>query len=215
MKNALYKMFGLPDPYNAEAGFSLLVNRMFMAFISILIILILVIISLASSNNSLTKELIASSKNKVMIGLQNENGYFISADSLPVAHVNDWARTWISHWTDISRENYISNINFAEQRMSDSLKEELAIVIATKKKIIKEQGIRSTFNILSVDIEPTPGEMFAFKVTIRGIYEKKIGGKPISEEKRTYTLNIDGVNPSATNPLAIAVYELNDPDFKK
>jgi len=215
MKNILYKTLGLPDPYNAEAGFALLVNRMFVVFLTIITIEFFVIVSLGYNNNSLTKELIQASKNKVMIGLQNENGYFLSADSLPIANVKDWARTWISHWTNLSRENYKSNIKFAEERMSDNLKEKLSLVIKAKRKIIKEQGIRSTYNILDVNVKRDEKELFAFNVEIIGIYEKKIGGKPISEEKRTYTLSIDGVNPSATNPLAIAVYDLTDPDFKK
>lgn len=164
--------------------------------------------------STLSSELAQALKNPAMIGLQDENGYFLSIEEIPEENILNWSHVWISNWKNNAPDTSEQNLLYAQTRMGDKLRQKTELVVLQKKAIVKKQGIETKLRILSKTLERI--DKFEHSVTISGFVSKYIHGKPIGKPKKVeYVLGLCGVEPQASNPLALAVCKLQDPDIAK
>lgn len=211
--DSLYKKTTLPEPYDSEAKFSLLAMRLVTIFFIVTLVLLVVIGILANSNSNLSRELVIANKNKAMIGLSNDQGIFMSVDRVPDQNIEDFSELWVNNWKNLSSKSVSRNLDFAMARIHPDIQNDYKLALAQKKEIVKSQGVESVFGIIDIVIEAK--DKFEYEISATGNLSKYVAGTRIGQpEKQTIELKLCGIEPTATFTLALAVCEIDDPEFK-
>jgi len=208
----IYKKLKLPEPYDEESKNDFLTTKLLLISMVVFSGLIIAVIILSITNASMSNRLSEALNQPAMIGIQTASGIYKSSKTIPKQLVKDMAELWISNWKNNSRSSYKENIDYAVDRMTDKLKEKTKLAVLQKKLIVSKQGVETSLKEISLDVKMH--DKFSFEVDIFGTLTKSIKDRQISDPAKVkYKLFYCGITPTATNPLALAVCDIEDPEL--
>ena len=158
--------------------------------------------------NSRLQDQIALMENKrIMIGLPNERGYFVSTDTIPQREVLDYAHAFIVNCYNWSRASVETNMQECEDRMDESLALQRSSWISSRIRQADNQRVSSVYIPDRRKLERTKT---GYQYIVEGPQQRLQGRNIYYSQRHRITVNLRQGQPTVFRPLGLTVESWSD-----
>lgn len=165
------------------------------------------IFSLVWQNAELHKQIAFLERNRIMIGLPNERGFFISTDKIPTRQIEQYAHGFIVNCYNWRQDSVDENLDECQARMDEALVVQRQDWIEARKKRAKNQGIMTIFIPSEKRLEKTED---GFRYTVRGNKQRLVGRNMYYDFKHEVVVEMYQGQPTYFRPLGLKVLSWTD-----
>lgn len=180
------------------------------------IVLLLALVSLACAvgigalvfqNNRLHNQIADLEGQRIMIGLPDENGYFVSTDRIPEREVLDYAHGFVVNCYNWSRTSVEANMEECELRMDESLALQRSSFFTSRIRQANSQQVSSIYIPDRRRLERTES---GYQYVVEGPHQRMQGRSIYYNQRHRITVNLRQGQPTIFRPLGLTVASWSD-----
>lgn len=165
------------------------------------------IAALAYQNSRLHDQVEALEGQRIMIGLPDERGYFVSTDRIPQREVLDYAHGFIVNCYNWSRTSVEANMEECELRMDDSLALQRSNFFSSRIRQANSQHVSS---IYIPDLRKLERTDSGYQYVVEGPHQRMQGRAIYYDKRHRITVNLRQGQPTIFRPLGLTVASWSD-----
>lgn len=180
------------------------------------IVLILTVLALAAAigigalvfqNQRLHDQVEMLEGKRIMIGLPNEEGYFVSTDKIPRREVLDYAHGFVVNCYNWNRASVDVNMQECRDRMDESLALQRENWFDSRSRQAESQRVTSTYIPDRRKLERTSN---GYRYIVEGPQQRLQGRTIYYSQRHRITVNMRQGQPTAFRPLGLTVENWSD-----
>lgn len=165
------------------------------------------IAALVFQNSRLQDQIEVMENNRIMIGLPNERGYFVSTDTIPQREVLDYAHGFIVNCYNWSRASVETNMKECEDRMDESLALQRNSWVKSRIRQADKQQVSSVYIPDRRKLERTKT---GYQYIVEGPQQRLQGRNIYYDQRHRITVNLRQGQPTVFRPLGLTVESWSD-----
>lgn len=165
------------------------------------------IASLVYQNSRLQDQIAMFENNRIMIGLPDERGYFVSTNKIPKREVVDYAHGFVVNCYNWSPTSVNLNMEECQNRMDESLMLQRQSWISSRENQANRQQVSSVFIPDRRRLTPTDT---GYEYTVEGPQQRLQGRNVYYRQRHRIVVNLRQGQPTVFRPLGLTVESWTD-----